>query len=172
MTTTTASTVISTSFTNEPQAIDDVYCLPSDSYGNGFFYFDVMSNDLVGNAKSLFSIDDGTSPGGGQTDLLKRKTIRAPNCQSGDHSAHGAAIWITSDGKIGYDRSTLSDDFKAQPPPPTCRSAPNVYLYLLNSARRRDAELGHGHGRLHECQRARHDQRCRQPGHYGRRRCG
>jgi VCBS repeat-containing protein len=107
------STVISTSFTNEPQAIDDFYSLANDTYGDGIYYFDVMSNDLGGNAKSLFSVDDGTSPGGGQTDLLTKDISRAEST-GGDRSAHGAAIWITSDGKIGYDGSTLSDDFKSE----------------------------------------------------------
>ena len=45
------------SFNNTPQAKDDYF-----SYGEdvGIKYLDVMGNDLGGNAKSLWSIDDAT----------------------------------------------------------------------------------------------------------------
>jgi VCBS repeat-containing protein len=57
----------STSITNTPQAGDDNYSytestlLASDSFNNATntITLDVMSNDLGGNAKKLFSIDDG-----------------------------------------------------------------------------------------------------------------
>ena len=56
-----------TSFINSPQAVDDSYCYTEDALRNSSLYnattkavtLDVMSDDLGGSAKSLFSIDDG-----------------------------------------------------------------------------------------------------------------
>jgi VCBS repeat-containing protein len=65
-----------TSFTNTPQANSDTYdYIENVLYGDATLYnqasktiyLNVLSNDLGGNAKSLFSIDDGT---GALTDLL------------------------------------------------------------------------------------------------------
>ncbi|WP_232503569.1 beta strand repeat-containing protein [Pseudogulbenkiania sp. NH8B] len=69
-----------------------------------------MANDLGGAAKTLYSVDDGTNSAGitSSTDLLTKDTA-----YSTDVSAHGARIWITTDGRVGYDASTLSADFKA-----------------------------------------------------------
>ncbi|MBV1691089.1 VCBS domain-containing protein [Novosphingobium sp. G106] len=105
-----------TSFSNTPQAKDDGYSLAEDFLG--VVYFDVMSNDLGGNAKTLFSIDNGTNQSGAMSgysaaDLLSQDTARA-EATSGDTSALGAKIWITSDGKIGYDSISLSAGVKAQ----------------------------------------------------------
>ena len=44
------------SFYNTPQAVDDSYAGTEDT----IYYFDVMANDLGGNAKVLWSIDDTT----------------------------------------------------------------------------------------------------------------
>ncbi|HXE39487.1 MAG TPA: hypothetical protein VN639_13525, partial [Azonexus sp.] len=60
-------TINSTSFTKTPQAGDDSYyytqtdLLASSLYNHAtnVVTLDVMSNDLGGNAKKLFSIDDG-----------------------------------------------------------------------------------------------------------------
>jgi VCBS repeat-containing protein len=105
-----------TSFSNTPQAKDDAYQLAEDFLGIAFF--DVMSNDLGGNAKTLFSIDNGTNESGAMSgysaaDLLAQDLARA-EATSGDTSAHGAKIWITSDGKVGYDSATLDAAFKTQ----------------------------------------------------------
>ncbi|WP_456784475.1 cadherin domain-containing protein [Bradyrhizobium sp. USDA 4516] len=77
-----------------------------------------MANDLGGNAKTLFSIDNGINNVGGMNgyvaaDLLTQDTTRVEST-SADTSLNGAKIWITSDGKVGYDASTLSASFKAQ----------------------------------------------------------
>ena len=56
-----------TSFTNTPQAMDDSYIWTEDQLLSLQLYnaatktitLDVMSNDLGGNAKTLFSVDDG-----------------------------------------------------------------------------------------------------------------
>jgi len=74
-----------------------------------------MANDLGGAAKTLWSIDDGTNSSGtsSPTDLLIQDTARIETT-SADHSAHGAHIWITTDGRVGYDSATLSTEFKDQ----------------------------------------------------------
>jgi VCBS repeat-containing protein len=85
-----------TSFGNTPQATNDSYSVSED----GSYAFDVMADDLGGNAKTLWSIDDGSS----STDLLTADSARAEGTSS-DTSFLGAKIWITADGKIGYDAS-------------------------------------------------------------------
>src|SRR3990172_2978136 len=104
---------IAVSFAKTPQAKDDVYAssttgLTEDS--TSVALLDVMRNDLGGNAKSLYSLDDGTNS---LADLLRRDTARS-GADSTDRSAHGATVWITADGKVAYDSSTLSADFRAE----------------------------------------------------------
>ncbi|HTI17975.1 MAG TPA: Ig-like domain-containing protein [Trinickia sp.] len=67
-----------------------------------------MANDLGGAAKSLYSLDSGTEGTTSleQTALLTQDTAKA-EAVSTDYSAHGAHIWITSDGKVGYDATHL-----------------------------------------------------------------
>ncbi|OXR30036.1 hypothetical protein PSJE_25050, partial [Pseudomonas jessenii] len=81
-------------------------------------YWDVMSNDLGGNAKTLWSLDNADSfstatKAYAPADLLTQDTARA-EATSSDTSKNGAKIWITSDGKVGYDAATFSTAFKAQ----------------------------------------------------------
>ena len=95
-----------TSFMNTPQAVDDLY----DIYEDSIYTFDVMSNDLGGNAKILWSIDDSnldgtygvTSSGNGTYDLLSKDAACVPEC-----SDLGARIWIEA-GKIRYDASKFN----------------------------------------------------------------
>jgi VCBS repeat-containing protein len=89
-----------TSFSNTPQAVDDYYYGYNEDW-IALIYFDVMANDLGGKAKTLYSLDDGTTT----TDLLTADTARAES-MSNDYSKYGAKIWITSDGKVGYDVNT------------------------------------------------------------------
>jgi len=104
-------TVSTVSFSNTPQAKDDLFApleLTEDSLK--VFVLDVMANDLGGNAKSLYSVDDGTcATGVASTDLLKQDST-----MSTEFSFRGAKIWITADGKVGYDASTLTAECKAQ----------------------------------------------------------
>ncbi|WDR98180.2 Ig-like domain-containing protein [Burkholderia ambifaria] len=67
-----------------------------------------MANDLGGAAKTLYSLDSGTETTVSleQAALLTQDTVRAESVST-DFSAHGAHIWITSDGKVGYDASHL-----------------------------------------------------------------
>ncbi|MGB9365992.1 MAG: Ig-like domain-containing protein [Xanthobacteraceae bacterium] len=101
---------ITVSFSNTPQAKDDFFTaaqtqLTEDNPGT--VLLDVMANDLGGNAKSLYSLDDGANSGGPNGDLLAQDTIGAANL-----SAHGATIKITAYGKVSYDASTLNAAFK------------------------------------------------------------
>src|SRR5712664_2263259 len=109
----TINSGITTSFGNTPQAQADLFTntgLTEDSLG--IVTLDVMGNDLGGAAKTLYSLDDGTSTGGIRpTDLLTQDTTRT-EAISTDFSANGAHIWITTDGKVGYDASTWTTDFK------------------------------------------------------------
>src|SRR5690348_2889071 len=98
-----------TSFTNTPQAVDDNFTsaltgLTEDSGlpGNSLaiVYLDVMANDLGGNAKSLWSVDNDVNNTGAMSgyiagDLLTQDTGRVESVSS-DTSLHGAKIWITS----------------------------------------------------------------------------
>jgi len=61
-----ADTVNMTSFGNTPQAKDDVLSGMTESALEASFFFmlDVMANDLGGTAKTLYSVDDGTTATG------------------------------------------------------------------------------------------------------------
>ncbi|MGF6487017.1 VCBS domain-containing protein [Pseudomonas frederiksbergensis] len=125
-TTTTTSDGTVTSLSNTPQAQDDIFttgvigtsttAITEDLLA--VVYLDVMSNDLGGSAKTLWSLDDATSLSTATkvyapADLLVQDTGRI-EATSTDTSFNGAKIWITSDGKVGYDAATLSTAFKAQ----------------------------------------------------------
>src|SRR5207302_1706186 len=114
-------------FTNTPQAKDDIFTtgvsvvsgtsitLTEDNLQA--VIFDVMANDLGGNAKTLFSIDNGINNFGAMggysaADLLTQDTARAESTTT-DTSLNGAKIWITADGKVGYDASALSTQIDA-----------------------------------------------------------
>ncbi|WLG86308.1 VCBS domain-containing protein [Pseudomonas cucumis] len=125
-TTTTTSGGTVTSLSNTPQAQDDIFTTGVIGTSSaaitedllGVVYLDVMSNDLGGNAKTLWSLDDATSLSTATkiyapADLLVQDTGRI-EATSTDTSFNGAKIWITSDGKVGYDAATLSTAFKAQ----------------------------------------------------------
>ena len=92
-----------TSFTNTPQAGDDTFYWTEDSLlasgllsGNGnIITLDVMANDLGGNAKTLFSIDDGN----GHTNLTDYDLLNADNTGAGELTAGGNQIAIVN-GKI------------------------------------------------------------------------
>src|SRR5438270_8397592 len=99
-----------TSFSNTPQAVDDHYTAIEDGGLAGVYKFDVMSNDLGGSAKTLWSIDDTTTDGStlagpgadGTIDLLAKDVVGVS-----ESSDLGARISITTDGKIAYDTNSL-----------------------------------------------------------------
>ncbi|NIF41604.1 Ig-like domain repeat protein, partial [Burkholderia sp. Tr-862] len=109
MATTSNGTAVSIS--NTPQATNDVFTSAQTGLTDNTLttvYLNVMANDLGGAAKTLYSLDSGTETTVAleQTALLTQDTGRAESV-SADFSAHGAHIWITSDGKVGYDASHL-----------------------------------------------------------------
>ncbi|WP_232458658.1 beta strand repeat-containing protein, partial [Burkholderia ubonensis] len=109
MATTSNGTAVSMS--NTPQATNDVFTSAQTGLTDNALttvYLNVMANDLGGAAKTLYSLDSGTEVTVAleQTALLTQDTARA-EAVSTDYSAHGAHIWITSDGKVGYDASHL-----------------------------------------------------------------
>ncbi len=124
MATSTTSGGTTTSFSNTPQAGNDLFTdtgLTEDVLG--VKYLNVMLNDLGGAAKTLYSLDDGISASTvtkvyAPADLLTKDAAFATEALglagTADRSLNGAKIWITADGKVGYDASTLSDAFKAQ----------------------------------------------------------
>lgn len=89
------------SFNNTPQAGDDVFAVGED-LATGTLTFDVMANDKGGNAKSLWSVDNGQA-----MDLLAYDGARS-EAASNDKSALGATIWITPDGKVGYSAASIA----------------------------------------------------------------
>src|SRR5690242_7130955 len=102
-----------TSLSNTPQAKDDLFTFDMTGLtatNLADVTLNVMANDLGGNAKSLYSLDDGTNT---LSDLTKRDTSRIETIST-DYSANGAHIWITADGKVGYDASTLNATFVQQ----------------------------------------------------------
>ncbi|WP_232459648.1 beta strand repeat-containing protein, partial [Burkholderia ubonensis] len=107
----TTSNGIAVSISNTPQATNDVFTSAQTGLTDNALttvYLNVMANDLGGAAKTLYSLDSGTEVTVAleQTALLTQDTARA-EAVSTDYSAHGAHIWITSDGKVGYDASHL-----------------------------------------------------------------
>lgn len=92
----TKGTVVA--FGNTPQAKDDHLTGLGTEDSSGILYLNVMANDLGGNGKSLWAIDDGISAGGDRpADLLVQDAVGAVGT-----SALGAELWITADGKVAY----------------------------------------------------------------------
>ena len=102
-----------TSFFNTPQAKDDYYTASEDCV----YYFDVMADDLGGNAKVLWSIDDndlygtttrsadGTTTTTTNVDSVIDLTVKDV-AGAIEKSALGASISIV-DGKVKYDARAL-----------------------------------------------------------------
>ncbi|WP_289298320.1 VCBS domain-containing protein [uncultured Reyranella sp.] len=109
------------SFVNAPQAKDDAFSSAATGITEnsiGIYRLDVMRNDLGGSAKKLWSLDNGVNNTGALNgyvagDLLVQDTARS-QAGSSDTSLNGARIWITTDGQVGYDASTLSPSFRVQ----------------------------------------------------------
>ena len=97
------------SFTNTPQAKDDSYWYIEDWLRNSSYYsisskavtLDVMSNDLGGNAKSLFSIDDGNgNPLAPDFELLC-KDVNSAGCSPWEKTPDNNWIRLNN-GKIEF----------------------------------------------------------------------
>jgi VCBS repeat-containing protein len=119
---TTSGDGTTTSFSNTPQAQSDYLTRTADGALltedlGCIIFLDVMANDLGGNAKILWSLDNGTSDSTATkvyapADLLTQDTTRT-EALSSDCSAKGAHIWITSDGKVGYDSAAMQTALQA-----------------------------------------------------------
>jgi len=102
--TTPTSGGTTTSFSNTPQAQDDFFAfsITGLTEDTGTVYLSVLANDLGGTAKTLYSVDDGTSTGSTSYSDLLQKDVAAI---SSDTSAMGAKIWVNADGRVGYSTS-------------------------------------------------------------------
>ncbi|HKX92263.1 MAG TPA: VCBS domain-containing protein, partial [Sphingomicrobium sp.] len=99
-----------TSFSNTPQAQDDYYAYLEDLLRSNStlynsltntIYLDVMSNDLGGKAKTLFSIEDGDgNPITADYELLA-KDVNAAGCSPWEATLNGNWVRINN-GKIEY----------------------------------------------------------------------
>src|SRR5690349_20634744 len=92
------------SLNNTPQAQTDSF-LKSEDEG-GIYSLDVMANDLAGNAKILWSLDNSATDADGSLDLIA-SDIGETISNTDDTSFNGAKIWIEN-GKVRYDTSTLN----------------------------------------------------------------
>jgi VCBS repeat-containing protein len=101
--------ITTTSMFNTPQAVDDLYFISEDN-ATLTYYFDVMSNDLGGNAKTLWSITDGPEYINGVlaldaaeiADLISKDAVNVY-----ESSEKGAQVAIVN-GKIAYNASSIS----------------------------------------------------------------
>src|SRR5215471_8587093 len=105
---TTTTNGIQTSFSNTPQAQDDIYgwtetqLQSSGLLAGSVITLNVMANDLGGNAKTLFSIDDGN----GHTSLTDYDLLSVDGLVGGvsawEATAAGNRVRIDN-GKIDFD---------------------------------------------------------------------
>ena len=123
-TTTDGGTV--TSFSNTTQAKDDKVSAVHSSMASvaassrrfraGIVYLDVMANDPAAMPRHLWSLDDRDQLIYLHQALCPHRIFlprtRPDTSRSADTSYFGAKIWITSEGKGGYDASTLSATFR------------------------------------------------------------
>ncbi|MBZ9819359.1 VCBS domain-containing protein, partial [Mesorhizobium sp. CA4] len=108
------------SFSNTPQAQNDVFYFSEDSTGT--LVLNVLSNDLGGAAKQLYSIDNADSATTSTktyapADLLIRDTAYSTDAAvpvaTADTSYLGARIWISTDGTIHYDKTSIDSKIQA-----------------------------------------------------------
>ncbi|MEY9479190.1 Ig-like domain-containing protein [Bradyrhizobium ottawaense] len=108
------------SFGNTPQANTDIFSFTEDA--SNILILNVLANDLGGAAKTLFSLDDGTSASASTksyapADLLVKDVAYSSDAAgmagTGDRSALGARIWIESDGTVHYDKGDINAQLQA-----------------------------------------------------------
>ncbi|MCK1293045.1 VCBS domain-containing protein [Bradyrhizobium sp. 30] len=108
------------SFGNTPQANTDIFSFAEDA--SNILILNVLANDLGGAAKTLFSLDDGTSTSASTknyapADLLVKDLAYSSDAAgmvgTGDRSALGARIWIESDGTVHYDKGDINVQLQA-----------------------------------------------------------
>ncbi|WP_219684160.1 VCBS domain-containing protein [Bradyrhizobium canariense] len=108
------------SFGNTPQANTDIFSFAEDA--SNILILNVLANDLGGAAKTLFSLDDGTSSSASTknyapADLLVKDVAYSSDAAgmaaTGDRSALGARIWIEADGTVHYDKGDINVQLQA-----------------------------------------------------------
>ncbi|MFZ9255117.1 MAG: VCBS domain-containing protein, partial [Hylemonella sp.] len=100
--------VSTVSYTNTPQAGDDYFSISEDQ--TGIIKLDVMSNDLGGKAKTLYSVDDGVN----LSDLLQKDTRSYTGLDGGwELSANGNWIRINN-GMIEFKFGGTCYDYLAE----------------------------------------------------------
>ncbi|WP_407113997.1 VCBS domain-containing protein [Bradyrhizobium sp. LMG 9283] len=108
------------SFGNTPQANNDIFSFVEDA--SNILILNVLANDLGGTAKTLFSLDDGTSASASTksyapADLLVKDVAYSSDAAgmagTSDRSALGARIWIESDGTVHYDKGDINAQLQA-----------------------------------------------------------
>ncbi|HWT99322.1 MAG TPA: VCBS domain-containing protein, partial [Terriglobales bacterium] len=139
---TTTTNGTTTSFGNTPQAGDDSFYGLVTEDSTSVVYLNVMANDLGGNAKTLYSVDNGTTvnTNATATDLLVKDVVygssttdpTAAIASTNDTSLNGAKIWITADGKVAYDPATWSSTFYAQVQAlPAGQTLTDTFIYAI-----------------------------------------
>ncbi|UPK25389.1 VCBS domain-containing protein [Bradyrhizobium sp. 195] len=108
------------SFGNTPQANTDSFSFTEDA--SNILILNVLANDLGGAAKTLFSLDNGTSSSASTknyapADLLVKDVAYSSDAAgmaaTGDRSALGARIWIEADGTVHYDKGDINIQLQA-----------------------------------------------------------
>ncbi|WP_439366402.1 VCBS domain-containing protein [Bradyrhizobium sp. DASA03005] len=108
------------SFGNTPQANSDIFSFTEEA--SDILILNVLANDLGGAAKTLFSLDDGTSASASTksyapADLLVKDVAYSSDAAgmagTRDRSALGARIWIESDGTVHYDKGDINAQLQA-----------------------------------------------------------
>ncbi|MGY4436270.1 VCBS repeat-containing protein [Bradyrhizobium sp. F1.13.1] len=108
------------SFGNTPQANTDSFSFGEDA--SNILILNVLANDLGGAAKTLFSLDNGTSASASTknyapADLLVKDVAYSSDAAgiaaTGDRSALGARIWIEADGTVHYDKVDINVQLQA-----------------------------------------------------------
>ncbi|SCB50235.1 VCBS repeat-containing protein [Bradyrhizobium shewense] len=108
------------SFGNTPQANTDIFSFTEDA--SNILILNVLANDLGGAAKTLFSLDNGTSASASTktyapADLLVKDVAYSSDAAgmaaTGDRSALGARIWIEADGTVHYDKGDINAQLQA-----------------------------------------------------------
>lgn len=107
-----------TSFTKTPQAKDDLISsssLGSLNYDNLVFVLDILANDLGGNGKSLWSVDDGVNDSGAMDGYEAGDLLTQDFAGDEEAGQNGVMLSLTSDGMIAYDAVGIEGDIVALP---------------------------------------------------------
>ena len=102
----TSNDGITTGLSDTPQAKDDIFAIAAlNENSTATFILSVMANDAGGQAKILYSLDDGIENEGSATsaDLLTQDVVGVDNS-----STFGALIEITATGKVAYTMTAAS----------------------------------------------------------------